>query len=63
MLLDTLGKTASLRHARVASVLEQIGTPEARRLLETLAQNAAEAELRQEAKAALKRLGKRPAAS
>jgi hypothetical protein len=60
-LLDKLGKPASLRPARVASVLEQIGTPEARRFLETLAQDAPDGELRQEARAALTRLGKRGA--
>jgi hypothetical protein len=59
-LLDRLGKSGSLRPVRVASVLEQIGTPEARRLLETLAQDASEAELRQEAKAALARMARRP---
>src|SRR5262249_25848671 len=58
-LLDALSQPASQRPARAASVLEQIGTPEARRLLERLADNAAEAELRQEAQAALQRLARR----
>jgi RNA polymerase sigma factor (sigma-70 family) len=60
-LLNQIVQPTSLRPARVASVLEQIGTPEARRLLETLAERAAEAELRQEAKAALQRLARRTA--
>jgi RNA polymerase sigma factor (sigma-70 family) len=60
-LLDKLGEAATSRHARVASVLEQIGTPDACRLLESLALDAAEANLRQEAKASLARLSKRGA--
>jgi RNA polymerase sigma factor (sigma-70 family) len=61
-LLDKLGPSASLRPARVAAVLEQIGTVQARQLLETLAQDAPDPELRQQAQAALTRLAKRKAA-
>jgi hypothetical protein len=48
-----------VRSLRAVEVLEQIGTPEARRLLETLATGAAEAQLTQEAKAAVERLARR----
>lgn len=48
-----------LRALRAVQVLEQIGTPDARRLLDTLAQGAPEARLTQDAKAALGRLNKR----
>jgi hypothetical protein len=48
---------------RVCDVLERAGTPEARRLLEALAEGAAGARLAQEAKATLERLAKRPAPS
>jgi hypothetical protein len=40
-------------------VLEAIGTPEARKVLQTLAKGAAEARLTREAKAALARLARR----
>jgi HEAT repeat protein len=48
-----------LRLLRALAALEEIGTPEARRLLESLAQGAPEARLTREARAVLKRLGKR----
>jgi hypothetical protein len=50
---------AALRAGRVAAILEHVGTPGARRVLEALAAGAAEARLTQEAKAALGRLAKR----
>ena len=46
-----------LRSLRAVAVLEDIGTPEARGLLETLAADADEARQTREAKAALRRLG------
>jgi RNA polymerase sigma factor (sigma-70 family) len=49
-----------VRGVRAMAVLEQIGTSEARRLLERLAQGAPEARLTREAKASLKRLAKQP---
>jgi WD40 repeat protein len=49
------------QRARALEVLEQVGTPEARRLLEALARGAAEARLTQEAKAAARRLAGRAA--
>jgi RNA polymerase sigma factor (sigma-70 family) len=52
-----------LRGVRAAAVLEQVGTPEARRLLEALAAGAPEARLTQEAKAVLARLAGRPGAA
>jgi hypothetical protein len=51
-----------LRQLRAVEVLEQIGTPEARQVLQTLAQGAPEARLTQEAKASLDRLAKRAVA-
>src|SRR5262249_28966989 len=47
---------------RALEVLEQLGTPEARAYLLTLAEGASEARLTLEAKASLERLAKRPAA-
>jgi RNA polymerase sigma factor (sigma-70 family) len=49
--------------ARALEVLEQVGTPQAVRLLETLAKGALEARQTREAKAALGRLQQRSAAS
>lgn len=51
----------TLRQLRAPEVLELIGTPEARRVLQTLAQGAREAHLTEEARAALDRLAKRTA--
>ena len=62
-LLEQLTSTPSstlLRTLRGVEVLEHIGTPEARRVLETLAGGAAEARSTQEAKASLARLAVRP---
>jgi hypothetical protein len=50
----------SLHVLRGVEVLEQIGTPEARRLLETLAAGARAARLTEEAQAALRRLSAGP---
>jgi hypothetical protein len=52
----------TLQAIRAVEVLENISTPGARRLLESLAEGAPEARLTQEAKASLGRLAKRPAA-
>jgi hypothetical protein len=49
-----------LREVRAIEVLEHIGTPEAKQILQTLAEGAPEARLTQEAKASLERLAKRP---
>jgi hypothetical protein len=49
-----------IRLSRALVVLERIGTPEARRLLETVAQGPPRSRLTEEARAALKRLGVRP---
>jgi hypothetical protein len=49
------------RAVRAVAVLEDIGTPAARRVLEALARGESEARLTRQAKAALERLGRRPA--
>jgi hypothetical protein len=46
-----------MRAVRAVAVLEDVATPQARKLLEVLSQGAPEARLTQEAKAALTRLG------
>jgi WD40 repeat protein len=51
---------ASLRAQRSIMVLERIGTPEARQLLESLAQGPSDASSTREAKASLERMAKRP---
>jgi hypothetical protein len=53
-------RTELLRSLRAVEVLERIGTPEARRVLRSLAKGAPTAKLTREAKAALKRLGRSP---
>ena len=50
-----------LRLLRVVAALEDVGSAEARQLLEALAKGGADARLPREARAALKRLAKRPA--
>jgi hypothetical protein len=50
-----------LQVVRAVEVLENIGTPEARELLKSLADGVPEAVLTQEAKASLERLARRPA--
>ena len=56
--LDASVSPELLRGVRAVEVLESLGTPEARQVLQTLAKGAAEARLTREANAALKR-GKR----
>jgi hypothetical protein len=51
---------AQLRAVRVTTLLERIGTSEARRLLEDLAKGPLEARLTREAKASLERLPNQP---
>jgi len=59
--LDEPGLTgAQARLLRTAEILERIGSPAAKQALETLAESATETALRQEARASLQRLGKRP---
>jgi hypothetical protein len=48
-----------LRHVRAVEALEYMGTPEARKLLETVAKGAPEARLTHEAKASLERLSRK----
>jgi WD40 repeat protein len=52
-----------LREVRSVQVLEYLGTPAARRLLDRLSQGAPEARLTKEAKASLQRLARRPVAA
>jgi RNA polymerase sigma factor (sigma-70 family) len=52
-----------VRGVRAVEALEHIGTPDARELLQALANGAPEARLTREAKAALERLANRPLAS
>jgi len=62
-LLDRLHRVPSgeqLQALRGVEVLEHVGTPEARALLEALAKGAPEARLTREAGASLQRLSKRP---
>ena len=54
---DKVPSADSLRRERALEVLEQIGGPEARAVLEGLAKGAPEAGLTRRAKEALKRLG------
>ena len=56
-MIDASAET--LRQGRAIEVLEHIATPEARQLLQTIAEGAAGAGLTREAKAALERLGHR----
>ncbi|MSQ93361.1 MAG: WD40 repeat domain-containing protein [Gemmataceae bacterium] len=51
------------RHSRAIEVLEYIGTPEAKKLLEPLAQGEPGSQRTQDARATLERLAKRPAPS
>ncbi len=66
-LVERLSKPATggeeLREVRAIEALEQIGTAEARKLLEELAKGAGGAKLTEEAKTALDRLTPRPTAS
>jgi RNA polymerase sigma factor (sigma-70 family) len=66
-LLDNLRapvtRPETLRSLRAVAVLEDIGTPEARRVLEQLARGTAEARLTREAKASLRRLDLRSMSS
>jgi hypothetical protein len=61
-ILEKLNYSPEIRSARAVAALEYSGTPEARRLLEGLAKDAAEPRLAAEARAALDRM-KRPPAS
>jgi WD40 repeat protein len=54
-----LGPGEALRGVRAVWVLERIGSPEARRVLESLARGVSEAQLTREAKAALARVSQR----
>jgi WD40 repeat protein len=64
LILEKLGPAAMppavLRASRAVEVLEQVGTAEARKVLETLAKGPADAALTRDAKAALERLSKKP---
>jgi hypothetical protein len=60
--LDRLLSPQQLYVLRAVEVLERIGSPEARRLMEALAEGIPEAHLTREAKASLHRLAGKPAA-
>jgi HEAT repeat protein len=64
VILEKLGPAALppevLRASRAVEVLEQIGTAEARKVLETLAKGKTDEALARDAKGALERLSKRP---
>jgi hypothetical protein len=60
-LLAGMQRPGSLRHLRAVEVLEHLGNPNARQVLEGLAQGAAEAHLTQDVAAALQRLNRRNA--
>jgi hypothetical protein len=60
LLLDKLQGAHRLRMLRAVEVAEYLGTADARRLLEALAEGAPEARLTQEANASLGRLATRP---
>jgi Tol biopolymer transport system component len=57
--LDELKNPVQLRALRAIEVLENIGTSEAKRVLQRLAEGAPEAQQTREARASLERLGKR----
>jgi RNA polymerase sigma factor (sigma-70 family) len=59
-LLEKVVRLGRARSARLVQVLEQIGTPEARKVLEEWAQRDPEARLTCEARTSLERLKKRP---
>jgi RNA polymerase sigma factor (sigma-70 family) len=61
-LIDRLAVPAGehLRELRALEILERLGTPEVRRVLEVLAKGAPEARLTREARATLRRLATRP---
>ena len=59
---DELGAPGRLRLWRALAALEQMQTPSARKLLETLAEGAPEGWLTREAKASLQRMSQRSAA-
>ncbi|HTU89062.1 MAG TPA: hypothetical protein VMF69_03095 [Gemmataceae bacterium] len=59
LLRDPVRQPELLQALRAVAVLEDIGAPEARRLLQELAKGAPEARLTREAKASLKRLERR----
>jgi WD40 repeat protein len=58
-LKGSLATPERLQQVRAVEVLERVGTPEAKRLLETLAKGPADSELTAESKASLARLGRR----